>query len=85
MTRMHFNALANALASERPGDNWDANKRVQWNQDVKAIASVCNQFNNGFDRSRFIDACGGLFSVYRLLKTCWFANTFRWRFYGNYL
>jgi hypothetical protein len=58
MTRQHFKALAEALKFERPGANWDPNKRVQWEQDCKAIADVCNRFNGGFKRDRFLSACG---------------------------
>ena len=63
MTKKHFIALAAALKGERPGENWDANKRMQWNLDVKAVVRVCKQFNGIFDTGRFIDACGGLFEV----------------------
>jgi hypothetical protein len=61
MTRQHFKALADALASERPGDSWDANKKIQWMQDCKAVASVCKHFNPGFKPDRFYTACGGMF------------------------
>ena len=61
MSKKHFKAFAAALLNNRPGENWD--KRVQWNQDVKAIAAECRQFNSNFDYHRFIDACGGLFNV----------------------
>lgn len=61
MTRQHFQALATALESNRPGENWDANKKVQWNLDVKAVAGACRQFNTGFKADRFYAACGGLF------------------------
>ena len=63
MTRQHFKALAEALKYNRPADNWDANKKAQWDLDCKAIASACARFNGGFKRDRFIDACGGLFNA----------------------
>lgn len=60
MTKQHFEELALAFQRERPGSNWDANKRVQWNQDVKAVFEVCRKFNPGADWGRFEHACGGL-------------------------
>jgi hypothetical protein len=63
MTRRHFRALAQALRNTRPGENWDANKRAQWNLDVKAVLDICASENSNFDRHRFIEACGGLFDV----------------------
>jgi hypothetical protein len=58
MSRKHFKALADALKTEKPGDNWNPNKRVQWELDVKAIANTCATFNGRFSRSRFLAACG---------------------------
>jgi hypothetical protein len=58
MSRKHFKALAEALKAERPGDNWNPNKRVQWELDVKAIANTCATFNANFKRQRFLLACG---------------------------
>jgi hypothetical protein len=57
MSRKHFIALAEALKHEKPSKNWNANKMAQWKLDVKAIADVCCEFNNNFDRSRFLSAC----------------------------
>lgn len=62
MTRQHFEAIAAALKANRPGENWDANKRVQWNLDARAMAQVAARFNSGFKPQRFYDACGGLFA-----------------------
>jgi hypothetical protein len=59
MSKKHFIALAQALHYRRPEDHWDANKRVQWELDVNAIADVCARFNGAFDRGRFISACNG--------------------------
>lgn len=58
MSRKHFKALADALKDEKPGDNWNPNKRVQWEIDVKAIANTCARFNDRFNSSRFLAACG---------------------------
>ena len=59
MSKKHFIALADALKSERPGDNWDPNKMVQWELDVKAIATVCAQSNSRFNRERWMDYIAG--------------------------
>ena len=61
MTRQHFKALADAPKEERPAEHWDANKRLQWDKDVEAVARACKHFNPGFKPQRFFDACGGLF------------------------
>lgn len=58
MTKQHFIALAAALRSEKPGDNWSPNKCVQWELDTLAIASVLASFNPRFNRERFLKACG---------------------------
>ena len=63
MTRKDYVKFANAFKSERPGENWDANKRVQWNLLVKAIADVLKSDNSAFRREQFIEASGGLFDV----------------------
>jgi len=65
MSKGHFEALAEALKYERPKPNWSANKWVQWEMDVKAIAEVCHSMSNftpngnrAFDRDKFYRACG---------------------------
>ncbi len=62
MTRKHFRAIADALreGAKACADHWDANKRLQWNLDVQAMADACRRFNGMFKRDTFIDACGGL-------------------------
>jgi hypothetical protein len=55
----HFEALAQALHRQQPAPHWDANERVQWALDVEAVADVCGQFNERFDRQRFVEACSG--------------------------
>jgi hypothetical protein len=62
MSRKHFIALAQALASERPADHWDANKRAQWDLDCAAIARTCAYFNPNFNTTRFLLACQGALS-----------------------
>lgn len=63
MTRKDYVKLAGALKAERPGLNWDANKRVQWDLDVKAVARVLASANDRFDHDVFIAACGGMFGA----------------------
>ena len=63
MTRKDYIKLAGAFKAERPGENWDANKRVQWDQNVKAITNVLKADNSRFDTAKFITACGGFFEV----------------------
>ena len=58
MTRKDYIALAAALKREKPGTNWDPNKRVQWNLDVQAVAFVLRGDNPRFDQNRFFAACG---------------------------
>ena len=63
MTRKDYINLALALKAERPGEHWDADKRVQWTLDVKAIARVCERDNPRFKTPTFFTACGGLFDA----------------------
>ena len=60
MSKKHFIALADALRQTRPADHWDANKRVQWEMDVRVIADVLNQSNPRFNYSRWMDYVNGL-------------------------
>jgi hypothetical protein len=55
MSKKDFIALADALRTEKPGENWDPNKRVQWELDVKAVANVCARANPRFNRKRWLD------------------------------
>ena len=59
MTKKHFIALADALRAEKPGTNWDPNKMVQWELDVKAIANVCAAQNSNFNRERWLGYIAG--------------------------
>jgi len=67
MTRKHFEALAASIASSRPVINckrgevgWvlETGRRQQWEHMAGEIATVCEQFNQNFDRARFLEACG---------------------------
>ena len=54
MSKQDFIALADALRAEKPGDNWNPNKHVQWELDCKAIADVCARSNSRFKRDRWM-------------------------------
>lgn len=59
MSKKHFIALADALRAEKPGINWDPNKMVQWELDVKAIANACAASNPRFNRERWMSYVNG--------------------------
>jgi hypothetical protein len=58
LTKKDYIKIAAAFKAERPGDNWDPNKRVQWELDIKAITGVLAGDNSRFDTDRFLLACG---------------------------
>lgn len=60
MSKKDFIALADALRAEKPGANWDANKHVQWECDVKAVADVLARDNPRFMRGRWMEYVNGL-------------------------
>lgn len=63
MTRKHFEALADALATSRPetpsrtNDTRGIGAYWQWINDVYAVANACARFNDAFDKERFVQAC----------------------------
>ena len=59
MTKKNFIALADALKSEQPWTNWDPNKRIQWELDVRAVANVCQTSNPRFNRQRWMEYIAG--------------------------
>ena len=59
MTKKHFIALAKALRAEKPGSNWDPNKLIQWDLDVKAVANVCASASPRFDRDLWMAYVNG--------------------------
>jgi hypothetical protein len=59
MSKKHFETIAAALANSKPFFGSPSNRRYeQWQRDVLAMADVCSEFNNNFNRSRFLSACG---------------------------
>jgi hypothetical protein len=54
MTKKHCIALADALRHRKPDKNWDPDKMVQWELDVKALADVCAHFNNQLYHTRWM-------------------------------
>ena len=59
MTRRDYVKFAELFRMERPGDNWDANKRVQHNLLLKGTMRIFKSDNGRFDENRFLAACGG--------------------------
>ena len=59
MSKKDFIALADALRSEKPGANWNPNKMVQWELDIKAVADVCQKSNPRFNRDRWLAYIAG--------------------------
>ena len=57
MTRKHFKAIADALASSKPSPS-NIEALQQWRIDVAAITNTLKQFNDNFDTTKFITACG---------------------------
>ena len=60
MSKQDFVALADALRAEKPGDNWDPNKRVQWDLDCKAVADVLARSDGLFKREQWFHYLNGL-------------------------
>lgn len=55
-----FDLLAEALAEQDPA-NWgepNLSENVQWQSDVRAIASVCTRFVDNFDYEQFYVKAG---------------------------
>lgn len=67
MAKKHFEAIAEALKARKPNDNkdvWEGEEDYfnglisQWRGDCEAMADVLAEFNDQFDRARFLAACG---------------------------
>lgn len=64
MTRKHFKALADALKRVKPAKSdfisEDAANQAAWTWErtVDAVAGMCREANDLFDRAKFLTACG---------------------------
>lgn len=58
MTRKDYILIAAALHRGKPEAHWDANKRVQYDMDVRNVATAFANDNPKFDRAFFLLACG---------------------------
>lgn len=47
--------LADALKAERPGANWDPNKAVQWELDVRAVINACIKADPRLKKDELLD------------------------------
>jgi len=66
--------LAKCLRAERPDYELPAcaaaaNRMIQWNKDVSAIAKVCFASNQNYYHQVFYADCGGLFGVEDFAKS----------------
>lgn len=58
MTKADFELLAEALKAQRPADHWNANKKVQWRLDCRAVAHIFLNSNRTCTPQQFLLACG---------------------------
>jgi hypothetical protein len=71
MTRKHFEAIAAELRRQRPdlapsygipsyldSDSWTRGAYDEWATVVIGLAGTLRAFNPGFNRERFVTACG---------------------------
>ena len=60
--RRHYQFIAAIMLSEKPdresGNRWSDGARDEWSTTVLAFASRLASTNPGFDRARFLAACG---------------------------
>lgn len=61
--KRHYEQIAALLKAERPGEHWDANKRMQWQLIVNSFTRLFASDNCRFQGDRFVDACGGSFDI----------------------
>lgn len=52
MTRKDCLRIANALSYTRPEANWNANKKVQWELDLNAVACTLENYVPSFHAKR---------------------------------
>jgi hypothetical protein len=58
-TSRHYIAIASVFRHNRPLDNWDANKRVQFNALLQDMVLLMRDDNPRFDVDHFVAAAGG--------------------------
>lgn len=57
--KRQYEAIAAVFKKEKPGDNWDANKRVQHNLVLSSMIDAFKVDNPGFKPEKFVEAAGG--------------------------
>jgi hypothetical protein len=57
MTKKHYEAIAKALKTHKPHENW-LNKHTQYELMVCDLAAYFAQDNPRFDKYKFYEACG---------------------------
>jgi hypothetical protein len=58
LTKKHLEAFAAALRTVRDEQNHGPAGDAMWHATATRVADVCARFNHGFDRARFLKACG---------------------------
>lgn len=56
MTRKHFKAIADSFKQNKP-DGYQ--REIQWLKDIESMANTLAQFNERFDKEKFVKACKG--------------------------
>lgn len=58
MTKVHFAAIARSFLASKPSKGANRLRHLQWQIDVSVMADTVGQFNDRFDRAKFLAACG---------------------------
>lgn len=61
--KRQYETIAAVFAKEKPGANWDANKRVQHNLLLSSMTDALKLDNPEFKPDRFLEAAGGWCTV----------------------